>query len=356
MPLADHQLPRGVAILGAGATGCLLAARLVRRRTPVTLVGDPSAVADIRAQGLTCEQAFSRTVVVRDLEAVSTWSELDHLELANLGLIVSTTGVQDIAQAVSTLASALPTEIPLLLLQSGVDGTTIALDHAGKRPVLAGVTTCLATQPRPTIVRNLHRRGGVGLATVTAPRATLLRIANQFAASGFPTHIYSDHQALVWSKLLLDLPGNAVPAIVGLASRRVFADLALCRLEIAAFREALAVMRAQGLAPVDLPGYPVRLLARVLEALPLTVLHRLLPHVPIGIRGGRSWLQTDLEQGRMASEVQDLNGAVVRAGVELGVAVPANALISRTVAAMLKGDIPRDAYRTNPHRLLSPLR
>jgi hypothetical protein len=51
-----------------------------------------------------------------------------------------------------------------------------------------------------------------------------------------------------------------------------------------------------------------------------------------------------------------LNGAVVRGGRELGVPVPANALIHRTLTAMMQGTIPRQAYAANPHGLLAPLR
>jgi len=94
-----------------------------------------------------------------------------------------------------------------------------------------------------------------------------------------------------------------------------------------------------------------------MERLPLSLLHRLLPRaVGRGRAGKQPSLQADLDRGRRASEVHYLNGAVVRAGLELGVAVPANALIYRTLSAMLEGMIPRDAYAANPHSLLAPLR
>ncbi len=352
-----EDLPGGVAILGAGAIGSVVGARLLKARVPVTLIGRPEAMRVVREQGLAYEQPLRRPATLHDLDAVSDWGELDPMEIANIGLVVLTTKVHDTAEAASGLEGRVPSGVPLLVLQNGVGGADLARAQIGDRPLLAGVTTLVAVQPQPGMVRNLSRRGGVALATVTAPRETLVRVAAQFAASGLPTRIAADYRALAWSKLLLNILGNAVPAIVGLPPERAFADLALCRLEIAAFREALAVMRAQGLHPVAIPGYPVGLVAKAMEGLPVPVLHRLLPRLVGGGRSGKKpSLQIDLERGRRQSEVEYLNGAVARAGMELGVPVPANALIYRTLAAMVQGTIPRDAYTSNPHSLLAPLR
>jgi 2-dehydropantoate 2-reductase len=323
----------------------------------VTLIGRPEPMRAVREHGLTYERPYRRPVRLRDLEAVSDWSELDPFEIGNVGLVVLTTRVHDTEAAVAGLERHVPPEVPLLVLQNGVGGVELARQRAGRRPLLAGVTTLVATQPRPGCVRSLSRRGGVGLAAVTAPRAVLMRVAQQVAACGMRTRVCGDYRAMTWSKLLLNLLGNAVPAIVNLPPERVFADLALCRLEIAAFREAMAVMRAQRLAPVELPGWRVPLLARAMEVMPVPMLHRLLPRLAGGGRSGkRPSLQIDLERERPKSEVEYLNGAVVRTGLELGVPVPANALISRTLTAMVEGAIPQGAYAADPHSLLAPLR
>lgn len=354
---SGHDLPSGVAILGAGAIGSLLGARLSRAGVPVTLLGRPEAMRSVREGGLIYEQPYRRAACLRELDAVCDWSELHPFEIANVGLVVLATKAYDTGAAVAGLAGHVPAEVPLLLLQNGIGGIDQALPQIGQRPLLAGVTTFVATQPRPGTVRSLSRRGGITLAAVTAPPSLLRAAADLFSGAGITTHICADYRAMAWSKLLLNLLGNAVPAIVGLPPRRVFADLALCRLEVAAFREALAVMAAQRLAPVDLPGWRVPWVARAMSRLPLPVLHRLLPRFVAGGRSGKApSLQIDLERGRTKSEVDYLNGAVARAGMELGVAVPANALIHRILSLMVQGGIPSDAYRGNPHGLLAPLR
>ncbi len=347
----------GIAILGAGAIGSFVGARLHAAGEPVWLIGRPEAMIAVRERGLTLLQPGRRPVLARDIQAVSSWEEILPAERANVDLVILTTKAHDTEAAVAGLDSYLPESVPLLILQNGVGGADLARAQSPRRPLLAGVITIAVTRPGPGLVRSHNRRGGVGLAAVNAPVPTLHRAAGYLAAAGFPTYLYADYRAMAWSKLLLNMLGNAVPAIVQLPPERVFKDLALCRLEIAAFREALAVTQALGLRLPDLPAYPVRSLAWAMQRLPVPILHRLLPTLVGGGRGGkRPSLQIDLELGRRESEVEYLNGAVVRAARELGVAAPANALIHRTLSAMVQGTIPRDAYAANPHSLLAPLR
>jgi len=348
---------RSVLIVGAGAIGSLVGARLALARRPVILVGRPEPMRAIREQGLTLERPGHRPRTVRVLQAVSDWAELDAERLAGVGLAVLTTKAHDTEAAARELTAHLPSEVPLLVLQNGVGGVGRARGVVGSRPLLAGAITLLAVRPRPATVRGLNRHGGLGLAAVTASTEVLVGIASLFADSGFSTQVHADYRAMAWSKLLLNMLGNAVPAIVNLPPERVFSDLALCRLEITAFREALAVMRAQGLPPVALPGYPVPVYAWLLEHLPMAILHRVLPRLLAAGRAGKQpSLQIDLDAGRPHSEVEGLNGAVMQAGLELGVPVPANALIYRTLSAIVQGRIPRLAYAANPHSLLAPLR
>ncbi len=351
------DLPRGVAIVGAGAIGSLVGARLLSARAPVTLIGRAEPMRAIREHGLILERHWRRPVILHDLEAVTAWEELSPAEVANIGLVIITTKVHDTAEAAAGLRGHVPPEVPLLVLQNGVGGVDLARAEVGARPLLAGVITLVAVQPQPGVVRSLSRRGGVAIAPVTAPPELAAQVTSLFAAAGLPARLCADYRAMTWSKLLLNMLGNAVPAITNLPSREVFNDLALCRLEIAAFREALAVLRAQAIRPVDLPGYPVPLLAQAIERLPVPILHRLLPRLVAGSRAGKQpSLQMDLQRGRTRSEVSYLNGAVVERGLELGVPVPANALICRTLTAMAGGSIPLDAYAANPHSLLAPLR
>ncbi len=98
----------------------------------------------------------------------------------------------------------------------------------------------------------------------------------------------------------------------------VFAHRALYRMEIEQLRECLAVMQAQGIRVVDLPGTPVRALAFATR-LPLWLSKPFLSKAAGAGRGGKMpSFHIDLHAGRKQSEVTYLHGAVVRAGKRLG--------------------------------------
>ncbi len=263
-----------VAIVGAGSMGSLIGARLAGAGVPVTLIGRAEAMRSVQQHGLVLERAWRRPRVLRALRAAAGWAELAPEEISAIGLAVLTTKVHDTQMAVAELGAALAPDVPLVVLQNGVGGVEIARAETRRRPLLAAVATLVATRPRPGAVRSWSRRGGVGVAPVEAPVELLGQVAQIFASSGIPTQVCADYRAMAWSKLLLNILGNAVPAIVGRPPERVFSDLALCRLELAAFREARAVMRALGVEPVRLPGFPVPTIAWAIERLPVPILHR----------------------------------------------------------------------------------
>jgi 2-dehydropantoate 2-reductase len=116
-------------------------------------------------------------------------------------------------------------------------------------------------------------------------------------------------------------------------------------------------MKARGIRVVDLPGTPVRLLAGVVRFLPPALSRPLLAKAVGGGRGDKMpSFHIDLHSGRGKSEVDYLNGAVVRAGESAGVATPVNRLLTETLLALTRGERPIDAFRGRPETLLGALR
>jgi 2-dehydropantoate 2-reductase len=122
-------------------------------------------------------------------------------------------------------------------------------------------------------------------------------------------------------------------------------------------REALAVMRAQGIGVVDLPATPVRLLAFGARRLPLWLSRPLLSRAVGGGRGGKMpSFYIDLHSGRGQIEVDYLNGAIVRYGERLGIPTPANRLLNETLLKLARGETPLEAFSQQPKALLALLR
>ena len=123
----------------------------------------------------------------------------------------------------------------------------------------------------------------------------------------------------------------------------IFSHPGLHRLEVAQMREALAVMRAQNLRPVNLPGTPVKLLAGGVRFLPPALSQPLLQKAVGGGRGGKMpSFHIDLHSGRGRSEVDYLNGAVVRFGEKFGMPTPVNRLLNETLLRLTRGEIEMD--------------
>jgi 2-dehydropantoate 2-reductase len=156
-----------------------------------------------------------------------------------------------------------------------------------------------------------------------------------------------------WSKMLTNLLANASSAILDLTPREIFSDRRLFRLEVEQLREALQVMRRLGIRVVNLPGTPVRALAFAIRFLPLGLSRPLLAKAVGSGRGAKMpSFYIDLHAGRGLSEVDSLNGAVVRFGEQVGVPTPVNHLLNETLLALSRGEVPLSAYARQPEKLL----
>ena len=159
-----------------------------------------------------------------------------------------------------------------------------------------------------------------------------------------------------WSKLLTNLLSNASSAILNLTPAQIYSDPALYQIELDQVREALDVMRIQGIKAVNLPGVPVKILAAVIKYLPYWLSQPLLSKM-IGRGRGQKMpsFHIDLYSGREKSEVSQLNGAVVRAGKISQISTPVNSFMTDTLLSLMNKEIPLDTYSQGYKEFLSQL-
>jgi 2-dehydropantoate 2-reductase len=177
-------------------------------------------------------------------------------------------------------------------------------------------------------------------------------LADAFADGGLPTIACERADELKWSKLLANLVANATSALLDMDPGAVWADRAGFDLERQQLREALAVMRAQGLDVLSLPGGQVGALLFGLRfpafaARPVTAF-------AIGrARGGKDpSLRIRLQGGGVGpTEVRWLNGAVAEAGLRLGIATPVNAALAALVDEVAANPAAGERWRGNPTAL-----
>jgi len=240
---------------------------------------------------------------------------------------------------------------PILCLQNGVENEARLAAALGEGGVIAGtVTSAIGRKAAGDIF--LERLRGVGVAAGHPLSERLTRALNEV---GLNARLFPSAAEMKWSKLLTNLLANATSAILDMTPAEVFVHTELYRLESDGLREALKVMAARSIRVVNLPGTPVRLLAlgaRLPYFLSKPFMQR---NVGSGRGGKMPSFHIDLYSGRGKSEVDYLNGAVVRFGERLGVATPINRLLCETLLALTEGRMGIETYRHKPEKLLKQL-
>jgi 2-dehydropantoate 2-reductase len=339
-----------ILIIGGGAIGSLLAARLGAAGHAITLLDRPQAAAALRVNGLRLVEADGRTLspVVQIASTPGEAFGQAAFDLAVLAVKAYHTG-----DAAADLSPFLPATTPLLSVQNGV-GNEALLAGTLSAPILAGSLTTPVEVLAPGHVRVARASHRLAVAPWRgASRAE--QVAALFAGAGFTVQTFADGPALKWTKLLMNMLANAQPAILGLAPADVFAQPDLGALEVRAWREALAVMRGLHVTPVPLAGYPMALIGTLVRRLPAGLVRPFMGRFIAGGRGSKlPSLMYDLQpQPRGHSEVAWLNGAVAQHARDLGLPAPVNATFTRVLLDLVAGRATVDEWRGQPQRLLA---
>ncbi|GAB4416244.1 MAG: 2-dehydropantoate 2-reductase [Anaerolineales bacterium] len=342
---------------GAGAIGTYIGGSLALAGHSLVFVERPEMVEKLRERGLrldlsidkrrNAKEAFpvdpSMFVVAGSLENALNYGPFD---IAIFALKSFDTPVA--LEGIKPFTEKMP---PVLCLSNGVDNEHAIAEVLGAEKVIYGtVTTAIGRRGLGDIV--LEKLRGIGIAATHPISDRLTAAANSayLNARSFPDPI-----AMKWSKMLTNLIANPTSAILDMTAAEIFAHKELYAMEIAMLRECLAVMEAQGINVVDLPGTPVRALALATK-LPLWLSRPLLSKAAGGGRGDKMpSFHIDLHSGRGKSEVDFLHGAVVRAGEKTGVPTPVNKLLTETLLALTNGEITLEKYARQPEKFLKEL-
>jgi len=219
--------------------------------------------------------------------------------------------------------------------------------------VAGSLTVTVESQKRGTVV--VHKLGRVGLAPfrgVSVPPQiyTLFKLI-------FEVEFYESAEQMKWSKALLNMMGNGVPALLGWLPERVYSDPIAFRIEMNALRETATIMRALGIAPINLLGYPVQLITWFVQW-PLSILQLfrpLLRYIVASGRGGKlPSIAADLAKCSPRTEVPWLYGRVAACGHALGIRTPVCRLLTDVLS--IDGTFKRGRFLDNPQAVLREIR
>ncbi len=279
--------------MGAGAVGCYYGALLSRAGHPVTLIGREAHVAAVQQRGLRLQTA------VLDVQVpMQASTEASAVQGANVVLFcVKSSDSEDAARQIRPLLA--PGAL-VLTLQNGADNderVRAVLDAS--TPVAAAVVYVATAMAGPGHVQH-HGRGEL----VIAPSPRSEAVAAQFAAAGIPTQISDNVRGALWAKLVLNCAYNALSALAQQPYGPLVQVPGVTDVIADTVAECLAVAQADG---VTIPGDIQAAVRGIAATMP----------------GQYSSTAQDLARGK-PSEIDHLNGYVVRRGAALGVPTPLN--------------------------------
>jgi len=280
-----------VAVIGAGAVGCYYGGLLLRAGHDVTFIGRPVHVDAINANGLLLDlKTFKGHLPAK--------AATDTTTLAPPDLVLVCVKSADTEQAGRALAGHLRPDTSVLSLQNGVDNSQ-RLSAVIGQAVIPAVVYVGSEMAGPGHIRH---HGGGDLAIGRSPPSEAL--AQALEAAGVHTTISDDIEVTLWSKLVINCAFNALSAVADISYGPMLEVEGAKDVVTRAVQEAIAVARANG---VSLPD---DLLANILN-------------IPTMMPQQKSSTAQDLARGK-PSEIDFLNGHVVRKGAELGVPTPTN--------------------------------
>lgn len=312
-----------IAVIGAGAVGGTLAALLDRAGHDVEVTARGENLAAIKQHGLRLDGGWGEHTARVEAHETLAWIGAPEPDFAILA-----TKAQDAAAALRANRDVLGT-VPVLVAQNGLGGLEVARSVLPESPLLGGLALFAASYLEPgrvTVTAALPLIVGAALGT---PDEVFDRIV-EVLEGAIPIEVTNDIVGAQWTKLLINHV-NALPAITGLSVQQVIADPGLRKVMTASMRETVRVARRLGVRFGKVQGVNGRVLGAIGSA-PLAF-GAWFPKT-LGSRMGSvpnpgSTLQS-IRRGQL-TEIDFLNGAVVAAAKQGGVAAPINEQIVQLV-------------------------
>lgn len=310
-----------IVIVGPGAMGCLFGAFLARSGQDVYFLDKNARRAgEIERKGILVE-GISGRFVVRKIKAVTKTQTIGKAEL-----IIIATKSYDTEEAIRRTVSLLDKESLILTLQNGLGNVEIMSKYVPQTQIIAGITAEGATLLANGHVRHAGRGETVmGMLQATGRRlqatsyrlqaAKLEEISQVFNNAGFETKITENVMSLIWSKLIINVGINALTALTRLNNGRLIEFDATKKIMEEAVNEAVAVARKKKIK-LSYPD-PLEKVQSVCRA----------------TYGNVSSMLQDIVR-RKRTEIDFINGAIVREGQKLGISTPVNSVLTNLVKAI----------------------
>ena len=291
-----------IVIVGPGAMGCLLASFLSKSREEIWLLDKHADRATkISERGISVMGISGEWQVKGKIT-----SEVK--EIGGADLIIICVKSYDTKEAILHVKPLVAENTKVLTLQNGIGNIEIISEAVGSDKVIGGVTNLGATLVDIGQVRHAgHGETVIGRSDGKIP-AELRSIREIFNKAGLETRISRDIKGLLWSKLIINVGINALTAITRLNNGRLIEFEGTRRILREAVTEAIRIAKRKRIKLIY--DDPLAKVEAVCEATATNV---------------SSMLQDVLRKKR--TEIDFINGVIVRQGQELGISTPVNSML-----------------------------
>jgi 2-dehydropantoate 2-reductase len=297
-------------IIGAGAMGSLFGGLLTLSREEVWLVDIWKDHIDaLRSKGISIEERG-------EIQTVRVNATTDVTSVGKADLVLFFVKAYHTEKAASDALVLQKEGTVFLTLQNGLGNEEAICKRVDRKNVMLGVTNHGATLLGPGHIRH----AGWGKTTIGEldgkVTGRITRLAQVFTMAGIETEVSSNIHHLIWNKLFVNVGINAVAALTGLKNGRLLDYPETLRVMEGLVSEAAAVARKKG---IPIKGNPIETVKAVAEA----------------ARENRCSMGQDIDN-RRKTEIDVINGAVVREAERLGIAAPYNQMITDLVKVIEK--------------------
>ncbi|MBI4509319.1 MAG: 2-dehydropantoate 2-reductase [Deltaproteobacteria bacterium] len=334
-------MSKRVLVVGCGAIGGVISARLARARVDVTPVtGNPNIARTISSHGFQVREFGGETWSARARDPVVHARELPSGE--RFGTCIVATKSTSLVPALEAVLPYLAPDAFVVCCQNGLP-EELAAGVVGKDRVLGCVVVFGATMevPGEYVVTSKTSSLQLGRPFLSSPS---LSSVESILAHVAPVHVVQNLTACRLSKLAINCATSTLGAVSGERLGSLLARRLVRRIVLEIWTEVAEVARASGIAMVKVPGtLDIAKLALTpqeraapLGSPTLMAKHSIIMAVGLKYRRMRSSMLIALERGR-TPEIDFLNGEISRRGRALGVPTPVNDRLVQMVHEIMQG-------------------
>jgi 2-dehydropantoate 2-reductase len=315
-----------IAILGAGSIGAYLGGALIAAGADAVLIGRARMAENISRHGLQLSDLQGRSIALNSSQV--NYAQ-DPAALAGADLILVTVKSADTAEAGQTIAKHAKSGALVMSFQNGIGNADTLHEILPGWTVLGGMVPFNVVQ----MPNGRFHRGTEGELMIEASPAIEPWKA-LFNAAGLPLAEQADFIGVQWGKLLLNL-NNSINALCGLPLKTELSQRAYRRCLADLIEEATTILLAANIKPAKVAKIGPDWLP-VLLRLPDFLFTRIAATMLRIDPEARSSMWEDLQAGRR-TEVDYINGAVLKLATEIGRDAPYNRRIVELIRRAEEG-------------------